>query len=452
MTANRYLEGNFAPVPDEITAEDLPVTGTLPDGLDGLLVRNGPNPIQPPDPATYHWFTGDGMLHGVQISGGRATSYRNRWVRTDAACRALGEEPIPGQPEDALLGEFNMANTHVVPHAGRLLALVEVALPTEVDSRLATVGRFDFGGRLRTPMTAHPKTDPASGELHFFGYDVMGPPFLRYHVADAAGNLLRSEDITLPKPTMVHDFAITQSRVVFMDLPVVFDLELAGSRGMPFRWDPANGARVGVMGRQGHDADVVWCDIEPCYVFHVLNAYDEEGGEVVLDVCRYEHMFAADRHGVGGSSPYLERWHIDPVARKVRQERVSEIPSEFPRIDDRLAGLPHRYGYMTQLPLVDDGRSGLQKVDMRTGAVQVHALPEASHASEPVFVPGSAGSAEDEGYVLSVVYDAGRDASDLIVLDAQDFTGAPLATVALPRRVPFGFHGSWVPAGTVRQG
>src|SRR5579864_2349830 len=164
---NPYLVGNFGPVADELTVEDLPVEGTIPPELDGHLVRNGPNPIAP-DPATYHWFTGDGMLHGIHLSCGRALSYRNRFVRTPRASAALGEEPIPSDVADTPLGSENVANTHVVPHAGRLLALVEVCLPTEVRTDLSTVGLFDFGGGLSTPMTAHPKSDPATGELHFF--------------------------------------------------------------------------------------------------------------------------------------------------------------------------------------------------------------------------------------------------------------------------------------------
>lgn len=446
--ANPYLVGNFAPVPDELTAEDLPVEGSIPPSLDGWLLRNGPNPIAP-DPATHHWFTGDGMLHGIHLSGGRARSYRNRWVRTEAASRALGEAPLPALATDTHIGQFNVANTHVVTHAGRILALVETCLPTEVRTDLSTVGLQSFGGSLRTPMTAHPKTDPETGELLFFGYDVFGPPYLRYHVVDASGALVRSEDITLPAATMVHDFAVTATRVVFLDLPVVFDLGMfTGAGVMPFRWEPSNGARLGVMPRGGGDADVRWTEIAPCYVFHVMNAFDD-GEDVVLDVCRYEHMFAGDRHGIAGADPLLERWRLSPDAGLDRQQ-VSERPAEFPRVDDRVAGRPHRFGFLNSVSARDGVRpAGLRKVDLSTGVEVEHQVGEGRAAGEGVFVPDSPGAGEDEGWVLSVVYDAARDGSDLIVLDTSDFAAPPVATVRLPRRVPFGFHGSWVPVEAV---
>ncbi len=162
MTAtveNTYLAGNFAPVTDERDDAELPVTGAIPPGLDGILLRNGPNPITP-DPPSYHWFVGDGMLHGVELRDG-AARYRNRWVRTDAACAALGEEPPAGQPADVFVGGSSVANTHVVAHAGRILALVEVSLPTEVRPDLTTVGRFDFDGALAIRDDRAPEDRPA---------------------------------------------------------------------------------------------------------------------------------------------------------------------------------------------------------------------------------------------------------------------------------------------------
>src|SRR2546423_1830545 len=177
---NRYLTGNFAPVMDEVPTSDRPVAGSLPREFNGRLLRNGPNPIKVDDPAKYHWFTGDGMVHGIELRDGKAVSYRNRWVRTDRAAEALGEPGIDGQPDDmSPIG--SVANTHVVAHAGRILALVEASLPTAITPDLATIGRFDFDGRLRSPMTAHPKIDPVTGEMFFFGYNIFEPPYVRYH-------------------------------------------------------------------------------------------------------------------------------------------------------------------------------------------------------------------------------------------------------------------------------
>lgn len=426
MPENPLLAGNHAPVVDELSALDLPITGALPPQLCGRLLRNGPNPINP-DPASYHHFLGDGMVHAVELRDGRAVSYRNRWVRTDAACAQLGETPPADQPADPLPG-ISPANTHVVSHAGRILALVEVGLPTELDPTLATCGRFDFNGRLRSAMTAHPKIDPVTGELVFFGYGPFGPPFLRYHVADASGALIRTEEIDIARPTMMHDFAITGRYAVFLDLPVVLDMSLFGAGNLPFRWDPEAGAWVGVMPRAG--GAVRWFEIEPCYVFHTLNAYDD-GDSVVLDVVRYPSMF-----GPEPEPSTLDRWTIDLVTGRIREQRLDDRAQEMPRVDDRVVGAPHRYGYTVR-------NCTLIKHDLHRGTGEPAALEPGQCASEPVFVPG--GDGEDDGWVLSVVYDATRDGSDLVVLDASDFTAAPVARVQLPQRVPDGFHGSWLP-------
>jgi carotenoid cleavage dioxygenase len=448
-TLNPYLTGNFAPVLDERDDVDLEVSGTLPPELEGLLVRNGPNPVLAPEPASYHWFVGDGMLHGIELSKGRAR-YRNRWVRTDRACEALGEAPLAGQPDDVFPGGSTPANTAVTAHRGRIFALVEVSLPTEVGPDLRTIGRCDFDGALRSPMTAHPKLDPLTGELVFFGYDVMGPPWLRYHVLDARGVLVTSEAITIGGPAMMHDFAITSSRVVWLDLPVVYDLSTLGQRPFPARWDPDYPARVGLMPRIGGDADVVWIDIDPCYVFHPVNAYDDADGNVVIDVVRYPDMFATDLFGPGANAgTTLDRWTIDPAAGTVATERLDDTSQEFPRIDERLTGQPHRYGYTVEVPVDEHWRdsAALRKHDFVRGRVERHDVGRGRHAGEPVFVPASPDSGEDHGWVLSVVYDEGRDASDLVVVDATDFSAPPTATVHLRRRVPYGFHGMWL-AGT----
>jgi carotenoid cleavage oxygenase len=443
---NPYLVGNYGPVREEITATDLPVEGTLPAELNGRLLRNGPNPIDDRDPATYHWFTGDGMLHAIHLGEGRALSYRNRWVRTDAVVEARGEKAPDGQPDDVSPIGSSRANTNVVAHAGRILALEEVHLPVEVSPDLETIGRCDFGGLLQSPMTAHPKIDPVTGEMVFFGYNIFGPPYVRYHVVDAKGNLTRSEDITFGGPVMVHDFNITENYVVWMDLPVVFDMELATQGFFPFKWDESYGSRVGVMPRDGGDKDVTWIDIDDCYVFHPMNAY-EDGDRIVVDVTRHPNMFVREKIGPAGGPTTLDRWTIDTSARKVVEERIDDRAHEFPRVDDRLVGRRHRYGYGTGFTTTDEGirLSGLYKFDLQTGTTETHAFSPGMAASEGVFVPASDTAGEDEGWVLAVVHDPSRDSSDVVVLDATDFTANPVATVHLPARVPFGFHGNWVP-------
>ena len=450
IEANPYLVDNFAPVRDERDDAALEVTGAIPPELEGLLLRNGPNPVLDPDPGAYHWFLGDGMLHGIELRDGRAR-YRNRWVRTSGAASALGED-APADEGQPVNGIGAVANTHVVAHAGRIFALVESSLPTEVRPDLSTVGAVDFDGALTSAFTAHPKIDPVSGEMHFFGYDFMAPPFLRYHVVDARGTFVRSEAIDLPGPAMMHDFAITASSVVWLDLPVLFDVTTFGARPFPFVWNPEHGARVGVMPRLGGSDDIVWIDIEPCFVYHALNAYDAADGTVVLDVIRYPDMFAAEIYGPGASTgTTFERWTIDAGPGRVWVEVLDDVSQEFPRIDERQTGRVHRYGYTTEAAIGEhwSGLGSLRKHDLVAGSVERHDVGPGGAAGEPVFVPAAPDSGEDEGWVLSVVYDATRDASDVRIVDATDFGADPTAIVHLPRRVPFGFHGSWIPGASL---
>ncbi len=441
---NPYLSGNFAPVTTERTEEhELEMEGVVPPDLEGQLLRNGPNPaVVPADQSEYHWFSGDGMIHAIGLEGGKAVSYRNRWVRTRKLAAECNTTPPKG-PSEPIDGP---ANTHVIRHAGRTLALVESGFPHAVSPDLERARIHDFDGSLASPMTAHPKVDPATGDLVFFGYDVFGPPFLRSHVVDAGGVLVQSEEIDVPRAVMMHDFGVTATRMVFLDLPVVFDLDLAvAGQSLPFRWMPEAGARVGLLARDGRGSDIQWIGTDPCYVFHVLNAFDA-GGSVVMDVVRYDSAFdTAPGETIATNRPVLARWTIDPSSRRIAETLLDDVPVEFPRIDDAVAGRPHRYGYCLQLSETDVP-GGLIKYDLARDESERFDPGEHRQAGEPVFVRASDGHDEDEGWILSVVYDATRGVSDLVILDATSFGGPPVATVHLPARVPFGFHGSWVPA------
>jgi carotenoid cleavage dioxygenase len=435
-----WVSGNFAPVVEERTEHRLEVSGAIPPELRGRFFRNGSNPQSG---ASLHWFLGNGMIHGVELRDGRATWYRNRYVRTPLFLDPGGDGLTPeGTPDRTR----SLANTHVIAHAGRILALEEGHLPFEVTRELDTVGPHDFGGKLATAMTAHPRVCPVTGELLFFGYGAV-PPYLTYHRVAADGRLVQSEEIEVPGPTMMHDWNVTRNHVVFMDLPMVFDLELLQKGGMPIRWDDAYGARLGVMPRDGTNADVVWYEIEPCYVFHPMNAY-EDGDRIVIDVARFPRFEMA---GEGDAKPaVLHRWIIDRAAGKVVEQPIDDRPADFPRVPDAVTGLRHRYGYM-----MSTGERGpetfgerLYKYDLSSGRSWTHELGAGMQAGEPVpaAVPGARG--EDEGYLLTFVYDRSTDRSDLLILDASRFDAAPVARVHLPCRVPNGFHGSWIADGS----
>jgi carotenoid cleavage dioxygenase-like enzyme len=434
----------YTPVTEEVTLSDLPVEGDIPRELDGLLLRNGPNPFGATD-AGAHWFVGDGMIHGVRIQDGRARWYRNRWVRTGYLAWRRGEGPEP------LLGDGDSpANTNVIGFAGRILALCEVGLPYEVQPTLETIGRHDFGGRLTGPMTAHPKLDPETGELILFGYS-FAPPYLRYHVAGEAGAIVHSVEIDVPGPTMMHDCAITATRTLLLDLPVCFDPDLLNVASLPYRFKPEYGARVGILPRRGGGRDVRWFEIEPCYFFHTLNAYDDGPDRVVLLAARYPSMFewsATEAHFLDAPLPYLYRYSFDLAAGTAKAEALDDLPLEFPRTDDRRLGRPHRYGYGVTVERRMPGElpafRHLVKHDFVTGRREIHAVGADDMCSEPVLAPGRASG--DGGWILAVRFDAERGASDVLLVDAADFSAPPRAHIRLPVRVPLGFHGNWLPA------
>ena len=446
---NQYVQGNFAPVPEEVTTFDLEVIGEIPVAFEGRYLRNGPNPVVPTDPATSHWFTGTGMVHGVRLRGGRAEWYRNRWVRGQDVVEALGEPAVPG-PVGTL--DFS-ANTSVWGFAGTTWALVEAGVvPVEIGYELETVCRNDFAGTLKTGFTAHPKLDPGSGELHSVCYawqDLFD--HVEYVVVGADGTVRKTVDIPLPGMSMIHDMALTERYAVIFDLPVTLDIDLAlsGKGSFPFRWNPDYGARVGLLPREGTADEIVWCEVGPCYVFHPLNAYEDGDGRVVIDLCRYEKMFDRDLLGPSGDSrPTLDRWTIDPASRRVAEERVDDRFHEFPQVRAEQVARKHRFGYTVGL---GDGLipGANFKIDYQTGEAVFHDHGPGRGSAEAVFVPDPDGSSEDDGWLVSYIYDENVDGSELVILDARDMSRPPVARVPLPQRVPYGFHGNWVPDAAV---
>jgi carotenoid cleavage dioxygenase-like enzyme len=442
-----FRTGNYAPVSDELTAFELHVDGAIPPELNGWYLRNGPNPRQ----NTGHWFTGDGMLHGVRLENGRAAWYRNRWARTESF-----DHPAPlYNPDGSRNLHRSVANTHVIRHAGKTLALVETALPYEITNELDTVGAYDFGGKLVDSMTAHPKICPTTGELHFFGYGSLTNPHVTYYRADASGQLTINRGVDVKALTMMHDFALTAKHVIFMDLPIVFDLDIArNSKGdIPFRWDDNYGARLGVLRRDDPYGPIRWFDIDPCYVFHVANAYDR-GNSIVLQAVRYPELWRDNdkwhtNRGFG-TEGVMWRWTIDLGHGTVDEYQIDDQGVEFPRIDDRLAGLPARYAITvgSQDGVAPVPRSGsLVRYDLDQGTAEEHLFDNDGTPGAPgeaVFVPAGPGADELAGWYLSYVYDPVRNGSDLVIIDASNFTGKPVARVHLPQRVPHGFHGNWI--------
>ena len=431
-----WLQGNFAPVADELNALDLDVTGSLPASLSGLYVRNGSNPRSG---ESSHWFMGDGMIHGVSLLGGAAPWYRNRYVATAQRASESGTISRPS-------GAASASNVSLIYHADRLLSLGEVGHPFEISTDdLSTVGVTDFEGRLKTNMTAHPKIDPATGRMHFFGYDFTAP-YLTYMVANPDGTLDTIVPIELARSHMIHDFAITERHAIFWVLPVMFSLD-ALSSGMPFAWDDAVPAQVGVIPLDGTADQMKWFDVDPCMIFHGANAYEDDG-VITVDVCWLSAAFDG-RDLSQTSKNELRRWSIDLSGDKVSEDVRSQTLQDFPQIDRRFAGRRHRYTWLTRIADVGEvgiDLAGITLRDERSGD-EIMWDPHGRYApSEAFFVPESSSAGEGEGYLLAFAYDRTRDSSDLLVFEALEIKSGPIAQVHLPRRVPNGFHGQWVPA------
>lgn len=435
---NPILNGNFAPVDGEQSLDELEVIGTIPAEVSGTLLRNGPNPVNPGP--NHHWFSGDAMLHAIKFDQGKALSYRNRWVRTEDLQDKNGLAAAPTIPTELL--KQGSGNVNVIHHGGRTLALPEIGLPYEMDLELNTKGQYNYDGAMAGNMTAHPKIDGKTGEMLFFGYDLVAP-FLRYHRVDADGALQQSVEIDLPCSVMMHDFAATATRVVFMDLPVILDFDiLEQGYNFPFRWDESHQARLGVMDRNASSDTVQWIDIDPCYVFHPLNSYDD-GDNIIMDVVRYEKMMSSTADTAYARGSKLVRWTINVAAGTVDSRVICDKNQEFPRVNPLVECHRHRYGYSVETGS-KHGFGGLFKHDLDAGSSEYYDVGENCAAGEPIFIPS--GEAEDAGYILSVVFDSRSQLSEIHILDAQQFTAKPVAVVKLGARIPFGFHGNFVSA------
>ena len=454
---------NRAPIPFECDAPFLKVVGDLPRELNGTLYRNGPNP-QFEAPGA-HWFVGDGMLHAFQLQNGRA-SYRNRWIRTpkwqaehDAGRALFGGfgRRLPGAPASTPRDE-GVANTNIIFHAGRLLALEEGHPPTEIEpGTLGRRGYCNYGGGIAGPFTAHPKIDPVTGEMVFFGYNAGGPftPTLSFGSVDASGAVTRFDRFEAPYASMVHDFIVTENHLLFPVLPITGSMERAMAGRPAYAWEPEKGAYVGVMKRQGSASGIVWFRAENCYVFHVMNAW-EEGHRIVAYVmqCEEAPLFT---HPDGSPTDFeksrarLCRWTFDLTGNTDRftQTYLDDIAGEFPRIDDRRAGRASGHGWYASanpdLPMFG-ALSGVVHVDGRGTRLAQYLLPAGDTISEPVFVARDSEAAEADGWLLAVVWRAGENRSDLAVFNATDVAPGPVALVQLGHRVPDGFHGNWVGA------
>ena len=442
------------------------VDGQLPEGLVGTLYRNGPGKNEVGGKPYAHLFDGDGLLSQFAFDGKRL-HYRNRFVRTThylaeraadkPVMRNYGQQRPGGPLGNAFRMPTNVANTSVQYHAGNLLALYEGGRPWQVDpDTLETLGEYDYDGKLGNSQTysAHPTWDPNTRELYNFGIQYGRRTKLRTYRVDSHGKLHHLHAIDLPFATVNHDCALTPRYMVFVIDPLILRVPrfLLGfaSLDKALRFDRSQATQVILAPRDGGKPRIAEC--EPFFHYHINNAYDE-GSDVVLDLVRYPDYdnihrgFRDARHaGFGDLTTTLSRMRVGP-SDDVTIEDIWQRRCEFPQHDWRQTSRRHRYSYFagqTDANAAPDAPfDGILKIDHDRDATTVHSLGAGQVAGEPIFVPRTADSAEDDGWLLSLVYSAPEHRSRLVVLDARDMESDPVAVAHLRHHVPLGFHGTF---------
>nr|XP_017250719.1 PREDICTED: 9-cis-epoxycarotenoid dioxygenase NCED6, chloroplastic [Daucus carota subsp. sativus] len=484
------LQGNFAPVQECPVRVGLEVAGRIPDELTGVYLRNGGNPMFKPI-GGYHLFDGDGMVHSVKLSANdNIATYSCRFTRTSRLVqeqglgRAVFPKPIGelhGKLGLARLGLFyaragiglvdanrgiGLANAGLVYFNGHILAMSEDDLPYEVhiksDGDIYTVGRFDFNGQIDFPLIAHPKVDPITGDLCSLSYNILKKPYLKFLKFDSRGQKSREVDISLEQPTMIHDFAITESHVIIPDQQVVFKLSEMLRGGSPVIHDPNKISRFGVMSKNSVDeSDIHWIDTPGCFCFHLWNAWEEfnQNGDkiiVVIASCMNPPDSIFTDHINDPLKTELTEIRLNMKTRQsTREIIVSEMNLEAGQVNKTKLGRKTRFVY---LAIADPWPKceGIAKVDVVTKEVTRFMYGQNRFGGEPCFVPRKKEhkdgevvkigheEEEDEGHVMSFVWDEEEEKSELVIIRAKDMK--EVASVKLPSRVPYGFHGTFVSA------
>ncbi len=432
--------GALAPVASEIDTRSLRVTGEIPTELHGVLLRNGPNPLsgQFDTHDLLSWWSEAAMFHALYFNNGVAERYRNRWARTQRWGAYHAHTDAGSMPDT------NPA-INIVSHAGELLALAEGGSPLLINTDLESIGLSHQQG-IRHGVTAHPKKDPQTGELITFRAD-WNQPWLTYGVTGPAGEALHSTEIAVHSPMMMHDMAITPSHSLLLDLGVAYDFSMMEKGfSIPLRWHQERPCRIGVIPRYGQS--IQWYAIDPCFIQHISNAYNQSESTIVLDAVRYPwYMRITPNQNKFDANPLgaLWRYTIDLQSGTVNEQAIDDTGIEFPRINESRVGQDYRYVYTAEQP-TDEEIRGIIRYDVTTGVTQRHRIPAGDQNGEPVFVPAKRQTTEDDGWVLTYVYRKATDQSDLLILNASDISGKPQAVVHLPHRVPAGFHATWVPS------
>lgn len=457
--ASEYLKGVFEPVREEVTAREMEIIGEVPRDLAGMFIQNGANPRFRPG-AGHSWFDGDGMVQGVELGNG-APVFRSRFVKT----QGLSDDMVAGQA--TYIGSLarpgagkrhkNVANTDLVFHAGKFLALWwEGSLPHELSlPDLETKGTFDYNSTLTGGLTSHAKLDPKTGELFFISWQPR-PPFLSVGIASNEGKITRFTGVPLPGPRVHHDMALSDRFICVFDFPMMMDFKRAGQDTLGFVLNDSVPARMGLLDRRDANAPAKWFDIAPCFMWHLSSAWDE-GDEFVLVGARIADATRFDRAGrarddlplVDGehrfdSHPYM--WRLNVKTGKVTEQQLDDAYVEFPRVNDENICSGARFSYMAGIDITQRTlqANALYKYDLQSGKRDTLNFPDHHIGYEASFAPRTGAVDEDDGYVIGYVTDKNSLTSEFWITPSKSFADGPVARIKLPQKVPPKFHGRWV--------
>ncbi|MFK8019558.1 MAG: carotenoid oxygenase family protein [Pseudomonadales bacterium] len=462
-----YIAGEFSPVANELVLKDLPVEGEIPKDLNGVYLRNGPNPRFEPK-GSHHFFDGDGMLHSGEFRDGEFT-YRNKYVRTADLKKKedAGQEIFWGvmnsvkDSEDKPMADAS--NTDVIGHRGNAITTWYLAgVPHIVDPiTLETVRAApEYVSGLGKGMSAHCKVDEQTGELLYFDY-YTEKPHMSYGVVSAEGELRHHVPIELPGDRLMHDMGITEHYSILHDVPCFHDEDALKAGRHKIRFDSSMATRFGVIPRYGASDSIQWFDFTPCFLYHVVNCW-EDGDEVIMVACRYMPAQKADgsiddertAKMIGGlvMDARLWRYSMNLVTGETSEQCLNaDLNVEFPGYNSAMTGRRTQWAYLIDHHAKDLRWTGIRKMNTDTGESVGEWSDDHDHCwySEPWFAPADNPVSEDHGYVVVFCWNDKNRHQELQVFDARKISDGPVTRVHLPERVPQGFHACWMKASQI---
>ena len=454
---NPYLNSNYAPIAEEYDLEELEVLGSIPKDISGAYFRNGPNPKFEPK-GRYHWFDGDGMIHGLYLENGKA-KYCNRWVKTyglkaeEKESKSLWRGLIEPEMDHPISPLKDTSNTDLWMHQGKLLSTwYRCGQVYEVNPRnLQTLGTAKFQKDIKALVASHGKVDPDNHDMMIFNYN-MKAPYLCYGVINKSRKVVNWTAIDLPGPRFPHDIAITKNYTIIGDFPVLLNQEAlkSGKWRMDFHADMPT--RYGIIPRYGQAADVKWIEGKPGYVYHTINAW-EDGAKIIMTGCFVDEPVPKRTEGENELQRMIKnlqlharfyRWVFDLEAGTLQEEFLDDWNTEFPMMNQEFLTKPSRFSYHVHIAEKDTLLfNGLVKYDSEEKTRKIYRYPEGQYCSESPFIPKKDPISEDDGYIISFVNFADARNSEVHLFNAKEIDSGPIAKILIPHHIPAGYHACW---------